>query len=63
MPKQPKQPTPRPRQGELGPTQRQFLKAGILSVLGLPGQVRLASREQQPRPPVIAVGKKRRGRG
>jgi hypothetical protein len=31
-------------------------------MMGLPAQVRLSAREQQPRPPVIAVGKKR-GRG
>jgi hypothetical protein len=53
--------TPRPAQGELGPTQRSLIASALPWML-MPGQVRLASREQQPRPPVIAVGKKR-GKG
>jgi hypothetical protein len=41
-----------------GETQRVIVSA-LPWMLGLPGQVRLSAREQQPKPPVIAVGKKR----
>jgi hypothetical protein len=64
MPKRkPPRPTPERNlgRGQLGPTQRSLIASALPWML-MPGQVRLASREQQPRPPVIAVGKKR-GKG
>jgi hypothetical protein len=61
MPKKAKQPTlgAAAKQPTLG-EQRAML--GPIGAMLMPGQVRLASREQQPRPPALVPKKRGRGR-
>jgi hypothetical protein len=61
MAKQVKRPTPK-EQGVLGRGERAAVASALPWMLGLPAQVRLSAREQQPRPPAVKGGK-RGGRG
>jgi hypothetical protein len=54
---------PKPPGANLGGRTQRALITSALPWMLMPGQVRLSAREQQPRPPVIAVGKRnKRGR-
>jgi hypothetical protein len=62
MPKKPTRPTPAAKQPTLG--EQRALLGPFGPLLGMPGQVRLSAREQQPRPPAFIPPKgKRGGRG
>jgi hypothetical protein len=59
MAKQVKRPTPK----EQGAAQRAVVASALPWMLGIPGQVRLSAREQQPRPPAFVPPKGKLGRG